>query len=118
VPALFGGTRDYGLTVPMYRRSVILRTTNIVNRTVKCMGRGWRLIRNPAAFVARERRAGLTLPRAPRAPASTQGVSGGASETDELRGPKGLLVPEDRGDERPPPRLPPGFHSADDNRPA
>ncbi len=77
--------------VPVYRRSVILRTTNIVNRTV--VVHGARLAVNPGippAFVARVSGAPVATYRVrPRVFASTQGVSGAVQVgRDELRGPK------------------------------
>ena len=77
--------------VPVYRRSVILRTTNIVNRTV--VVHGARLAVNPGispAFVARVSGAPVATYRVrPRVFASTQGVSGAVQvRRDELRGPK------------------------------
>ena len=83
--------------VPVYRRSVILRTTNIVNRTVPVHGA--RLAVNPGippAFIARVSGAPVPTYRVrPRVFASTHGVSGAVQiNRDELR--------------RPPPGGPPG----------
>src|SRR5262249_49685060 len=76
--------------VPVYRRSVILRTTNIVNRTVPV--HGGRLAVNPGippAYVARVSGAPVATYRVrPRVSAGTQGVSGAVqSNRDELRRP-------------------------------
>ena len=100
--------------VPVYRRSVILRTTNIVNRTVPVHGA--RLAVNPGippAFVARVSGAPVaTYHVRPRVFASTQGVSGAVQvRRDELRGPGpgGPAGPGRPGRPgiAPPPRLPP-----------
>ncbi|MGC1705299.1 MAG: DUF6600 domain-containing protein, partial [Pseudolabrys sp.] len=100
--------------VPVYRRSVILRTTNIVNRTVPVHGA--RLAVNPGippAFVARVSGAPVaTYHVRPRVFASTQGVSGAVQvRRDELRGPGpgGPAGPgrPGRPGTAPPPRLPP-----------
>ncbi|MFY9787527.1 MAG: DUF6600 domain-containing protein [Pseudolabrys sp.] len=100
--------------VPVYRRSVILRTTNIVNRTVQVHGA--RLAVNPGippAFVARVSGAPVaTYHVRPRVFASTQGVSGAVQvRRDELRGPGpgGPAGPGRPGRPgiAPPPRLPP-----------
>ena len=101
--------------VPVYRRSVILRTTNIVNRTVPVHGA--RLAVNPGippAFVARVSGAPVPAYRVrPRVFASTQGVSGAVQiGRDELRrpppgGPPGRPGGPGRPGIAPPPRLPP-----------
>jgi hypothetical protein len=84
--------------VPVYRRSVILRTTNIVNRTVPV--HGGRLAVNPGippAFIARVSGAARSRPYQvpPAVFASTHGVAGAVQiNRDELR--------------RPPPGGPPG----------
>src|SRR5262245_14505864 len=101
--------------VPVYRRSVILRTTNIVNRTVPVHGA--RLAVNPGippAYVARVSGAPVATYRVrPRVFASTQGVSGAVQiDRDELRrpapgGPPGRPGGPGRPGTAPPPRLPP-----------
>jgi uncharacterized protein DUF6600 len=101
--------------VPVYRRSVILRTTNIVNRTVPVHGA--RLAVNPGippAYVARVSGAPVATYRVrPRVFASTQGVSGAVQiNRDELRrpspgGPPGRPGGPERPGITPPPRLPP-----------
>ena len=101
--------------VPVYRRSVILRTTNIVNRTVPV--HGTRLAVNPGippAYVARVSGAPVATYRVrPRVFASTQGVSGAVQiNRDELRrpspgGPPGRPGGPERPGMTPPPRLPP-----------
>jgi Family of unknown function (DUF6600) len=74
--------------VPIHRRSVILRTTYVVNRTVPVHGR---LAVNPGispAFVARVTRAPVaTYQVRPRVFASTQGVAGAVQiRREDLRG--------------------------------
>ncbi len=74
--------------VPVYRRSVILRNTQIVNRTLPVHGR---LAVNPGispAFVARVSGAPVATYRVrPRVFASTQGVAGAVQvRPEELRG--------------------------------
>lgn len=101
--------------VPVYRRSVILRTTNIVNRTVPVHGA--RLAVNPGippAFIARVSGAPVPTYRVrPRVFASTHGVSGAVQiNRDELRrpppgGPPGRPGGPGRPGIAPPPRLPP-----------
>src|SRR5215475_4067389 len=101
--------------VPVYRRSVILRTTNIVNRTVPVHGA--RLAVNPGippAYVARVSGAPVATYRVrPRVFASTQGVCGAVQiDRDELRrpapgGPPGRPGGPGRPGTAPPPRLPP-----------
>jgi hypothetical protein len=75
--------------VPVYRRTVILRTTRVVNRTFPVHGA--RLAVNPGvspAFVARVSGAPVATYRVrPRVFASTQGVSGAVQvRREELRG--------------------------------
>jgi hypothetical protein len=100
--------------VPVYRRSVILRTTNIVNRTVPV--HGGRLAVNPGippAFIARVSGAPVpTYQVRPRVFASTHGVAGAVQiNRDELRRPPGGPPGRPGGPGRPgiapPPRLPP-----------
>src|SRR6185503_11073213 len=101
-------------SVPPYRRSVILRETRIVNRTVPVHGR---LAVNPGispAYVARVSGASVATYRVrPRVFASTQGVSGAVQiNRDELRrpspgGPPGRPGGPERPGITPPPRLPP-----------
>ena len=74
--------------VPVYRRSVILRTTRVVNRTFPVHGR---LAVNPGispAFVARVSRTPVATYRVrPRVFASTQGVAGAVPiRREDLRG--------------------------------
>jgi len=95
--------------VPVYRRSVILRTTNIVNRTVPVHGA--RLAVNPGippAYVARVSGAPVATYRVrPRVFAATQGVSGAVQiNRDELRRPP-PGGPPGRPGGAPPPHLPP-----------
>ena len=76
--------------VPVYRRTVLLRGTRVVNRTVPVHGA--RLAVNPGvspAFVARVSGAPVTTYRVrPRVFAATQGVSGAVQvRREELRGP-------------------------------
>ena len=83
------GLRPY--IVPSYRRSVILRETRIVNRTVPVHGR---LAVNPGispAFVARVNGAPIPTYRVrPRVFASTQGVAGAVQiRPEDLRGARG-----------------------------
>jgi hypothetical protein len=78
--------------VPVYRRSVILRSTHIVNRTFAV--RGSRLAVNPGispAFVARVSGAPVSTYRVrPRVFASTQGVAGAEQvRREDLRGARG-----------------------------
>lgn len=78
--------------VPDYRRSVILRSTNIVNRTFPVQGA--RLAVNPGispAFVARASGAPVAAYRVrPRVFASTQGVAGAVQvRREDLRGARG-----------------------------
>jgi hypothetical protein len=86
--------------VPVYRRTVILRTTRVVNRTFSVHGA--RLAVNPGispAFVARVSGAPVATYRVrPRVFASTQGVSGAVQvRREELRrGPGGLRGPGGR----------------------
>ncbi|HYC15918.1 MAG TPA: DUF6600 domain-containing protein [Pseudolabrys sp.] len=83
------GLRPY--IVPSYRRSVILRETRIVNRTVPVHGR---LAVNPGispVFVARMNGAPIPTYRVqPRVFASTQGVAGAVQvRPEDLRGARG-----------------------------
>ena len=76
--------------VPVYRRTVLLRGTRVVNRTVPVHGA--RLAVNPGvspAFVARVSGAPVATYRVrPRVFAATQGVSGAVQvRREELRGP-------------------------------
>ena len=113
--AKFGAPRLRTYFVPVYRRSVILRTTNIVNRTVPV--HGGRLAVNPGippAFIARVSGAPVPTYRVrPRVFASTHGVSGAVQiNRDELRrpppgGPPGRPGGPGRPGIAPPPRLPP-----------
>lgn len=85
--------------VPVYRRTVLLRATRVVNRTVPVQGA--RLAVNPGispAFVARVSGAPIATYRVrPRVFAATQGVIGAVQvRRDELRGaggPRGLAGP-------------------------
>jgi uncharacterized protein DUF6600 len=78
--------------VPLHRRSVILRSTYIVNRTFPVRGQG--LAVNPGispAFVARVSGAPVSTYRVrPRVLASTQGVAGAVQiRREDLRGARG-----------------------------
>ena len=90
VPTRFiGAPRLRTYYVPLHRRSVILRSTHIVNRTFPV--RGARLAVNPGispAFVARVSGAPVATYRVrPRVFASTQGVAGAVPvRREELRG--------------------------------
>src|SRR5262245_22210570 len=85
--------------VPVYRRTVLLRATRVVNRTVPVQGA--RLAVNPGispAFVARVSGAPIATYRVrPRVFAATQGVTGAVQvRWDELRGaggPRGVAGP-------------------------
>jgi hypothetical protein len=82
--------------VPVYRRTVLLRATRVVNRTVPVQGA--RLAVNPGispAFVARVSGAPVATYRVrPRVFAATQGVSGAMQvRRDELRAPGGPRGP-------------------------
>jgi len=85
--------------VPVYRRTVLLRATRVVNRTVPVQGA--RLAVNPGispAFVARVSGAPIATYRVrPRVFAATQGVTGAVQvRRDELRGaggPRGVVGP-------------------------
>jgi Family of unknown function (DUF6600) len=82
--------------VPVYRRTVLLRATRVVNRTVPVQGA--RLAVNPGispAFVARVSGAPVATYRVrPRVFAATQGVSGAVQvRRDELRAPGGPRGP-------------------------
>src|SRR5262245_66645228 len=86
--------------VPVYRRTVLLRATRVVNRTVPVHGA--RLAVNPGispVFVARVSGAPVATYRVrPRVFASTHGVSGAVpGRPEELRGPGGPRGPGGAG---------------------